>query len=547
LNTELFIARKIIKKHQSKDKVSKPIVKISLASITIGIAVMLITVSIVTGFQEKIREKVIGFGSHIQISQLNDNSSMESMPILIDQPFVEDIKAEPKVKTIQNYAYKPAILQTDLDTNHFTVNGKDSIIINRDIAGVLFKGIDSSYDWSFFEDKLTSGELIDKNSNTNEILISEYIANLLHYKIGDKVNAYFIQNSNPKKRSFNIKGIYRTGLEDFDKKIIFSHIGVIQKINNWGVETKIKLLDTCVNNQFVLEAMAYSYTNRFIYDWDDGYNSSRYKLFTPNKNETIDLKVNMIDANFYGENTVNDSLFSSASANIIIDKPCDCELSLFDQNPIEYISETEIKTPFGKIEYQFDEGTSNLYTGGFEVIINNWDDLEDMDKIIYEHIPFKLQTQKITDLNPEIFSWLDFLDMNIAIILTLMIIVSLINMTTSLLVLILEKTNMIGILKAVGSTNWSIRKIFLYNSFYLLSRGLFLGNLIGIGLLLIQKFTNAIPLDPKIYYLDTVPVSINFTHILAINLLTIVICMIVLIIPSYLVSKIQVVKAVKFD
>ncbi len=254
-----------------------------------------------------------------------------------------------------------------------------------------------------------------------------------------------------------------------------------------------------------------------------------------------------MERDIYGYTVPVDSLTDMSYATLNVTNACDCTTELLQLKPIEYLSDSLIQAPFGTIQIKNGIGTSHLYTGGFEVIINNWDDLDQMDDMIYDNIPFELQTSKVTDLHPEIFAWLDFLDMNIAVILTLMIIVSLINMTTSLLVLILEKTNMIGILKAIGGTNWSIRKIFLYNSFHLLVKGLFWGNLVGLSLLLIQKATEIIPLDPKVYYLDTVPISLNVSNILLINLFTIITCMIVLIIPSYLVSKINPVKAIKFD
>jgi len=547
LNTEYFIAKKIIKKDKSKAAVSKPIVKISLASIAIGVAVMLITVSIVTGFQEKIREKVIGFGSHIQITNLEVNSSMESTPILINQNFIPDLKANPDVKRIQNFAYKPAILQTKFDTTTFSNQHGDTTLINRNIQGVLFKGIDHTYDLAFFTEKLVRGSIIDSTSASNEIMISEHISNLLNYKIGDKVNAYFILKNSPKKRSFIVKGIYNTGLEEFDKKIIFCQLKQIQKINNWGVRTYITLKDTCINNRFVLEATAFGNTNSFLYDWGQGTQKPNLSLINLDDDKNITLDVTPITLDVYGYSTISDSLTAKASAVIHVDNPCNCTDEILAEHPIEYLSDSLIKAPFGTISTTTNSGTGHNYVGGFEILINDWNDLEKIDKNIYHQIPMELQRQKITDLNPEIFAWLDFLDMNIAIILTLMIIVSLINMTTSLLVLILEKTNMIGILKAIGATNWSIRKIFLYNSFYLLVRGLFWGNLIGISLLLFQKYTEIIPLDAQIYYLSTVPISLNLTHILAINLFTIITCMIILIIPSYLVSKINPVKAIKFD
>jgi len=546
LSTEFFIAKKIIKKDKSKDAVSKPIVRISLASISIGVAVMLITVSIVTGFQEKVREKVIGFGSHIQISKFEDNTSMESSPIYIKQDFISDLTANPSIKHFQNYAYKPAILQTDFDTSVFNVNGKDTSVINRDILGVLFKGVDHTFDWTFFNDKLIKGQIIDSTSNNNDIIISEYIANLLHYKVGDKVNSYFVLKNNPKKRNFIVKGIYNTGMEEFDKKLIFCQLNQIQNINNWGVKSYLRLKDTCINNQFVMEVLAFGSTNTFIYDWGNGYESPTLKILNLNK-ESIQVNVLPTIRDFYGYSVSKDSLSNKSTAQLNVETPCNCSDEILRNQPIEYIGDSLIIAPFGSITIQNEPGTNHLYTGGFEVILNNWDDLQKANTIVYENIPYEYHSQPITDLHPEIFAWLDFLDMNIAIILALMIIVSLINMTTSLLVLILEKTNMIGILKAIGATNWSIRKIFLYNSLYLLIKGLFWGNLIALTLLAIQKYTQIIPLDSKVYYLDTVPVSLNLYHILGVNILTIIVCMLILIIPSYLISKINPVKAIKFN
>ena len=387
---------------------------------------------------------------------------------------------------------------------------------------------------------------IDSTSNNNDIIISEYIANLLHYKVGDKINAYFVLKNNPKKRKFVIKGIYNTGMEEFDKKLIFCQLSQIQNINNWGVKSYLTLKDTCINNQFVMEVLAYGSTNTFIYDWGSGYNSPTLKILNL-ETELINIDVLPTVKDFYGYSVSRDSLFNRSTAKLDIKTPCNCSEELLEKQPIEYIGDSLIIAPFGTITIHNGPGTSHLHTGGFEVLLNNWDDLQKANTIIYQNIPFEYHSQPITDLHSEIFAWLGFLDMNIAIILALMIIVSLINMTTSLLVLILEKTNMIGILKAIGATNWSIRKIFLYNSLYLLIKGLFWGNLIALTLLSIQKYTQIIPLDSKVYYLDTVPVSLNIYHILGVNLLTIIVCMVILIIPSYLISKINPVKAIKFN
>ena len=239
------------------------------------------------------------------------------------------------------------------------------------------------------------------------------------------------------------------------------------------------------------------------------------------------------------------SVPDTAYAMVEIDSACSC--SNENSSMINYVSTEEIKMPFGRLKIRNGKGTSNLYAGGFEILLNNWDDLDEMDEIIYRNIPADMKTTKITDLHPNIFQWLSILDINIVIVISLILIVSLMNMITSLLVMILEKTNMIGIMKAMGAYNSSIRKIFMYHSMFLLSRGLLWGNLLGVGLILLQYFFNIIKLDPDVYNLDTVPVSLNPWSILLINVLTLLVCRIVLILPSLLVTRIRPTRAIKFD
>lgn len=190
MKTELFIAKRIMRGGSDKNKLSKPIVIISLTSIILGVAIMLITISVITGFQQGIREKVIGFGSHIQITKFELNSSMESPPLLIEQNFYADLKERPEIKNIQVFGYKPAILQTYRDSINFKIGDQESTRSGNEILGVLFKGINQDYDWSFFKDKITSGRMINFDSTNNEIVISETIANLMGYKVGDESDAF---------------------------------------------------------------------------------------------------------------------------------------------------------------------------------------------------------------------------------------------------------------------------------------------------------------------------------------------------------------------
>lgn len=185
--------------------------------------------------------------------------------------------------------------------------------------------------------------------------------------------------------------------------------------------------------------------------------------------------------------------------------------------------------------------------GAFEVFVNDFDNIEETGEQVYEQTSSTLDTKTIIEKYSYIFEWLQLFDFNIIVILVVMILVATINMVVALLVLILERTQMIGILKALGADNWSVRKIFLYNAFYLIVRGLFWGNLIGISLLLIQQNFGVIKLNPENYYVNQAPVYLNFGYILVLNLLTITICFLVLLIPSYIITKISPVKAIRYD
>ena len=548
MNTEFFIARKIIKGDEHSSRLTKPIVAISMASIILGIAFMIISVAVVTGFQEGIRDKVIGFGAHIRVGTFSENTSAESSPILIAQDFYPSLEEDERVRKIQIFAYKPAILQSSQDSVKIELANSDTLESRQDILGVVFKGVDYRYDWNFFNDKLVDGRIIDFSSDNNEVMISEYMATMMGYNVGEGLDAFFIKDdSGPKKRKFKVCGIYRSGFEEFDRQFIYTQIHHIQKLNNWGVQTNITILDTCIQNYFVLEAVSFDGTGAYRYDWGKGYSENSYFLFSGKTNLEVELISTDFEREVYGISPNAISIPDTATAKITIDSPCECSTGLLQQKPIQFISENEILGPFGKIEIENGNGSHSLYTGGFEIMLENWEDLEQMDELIYSEIPFDLSSTKITELYPEIFKWLQFLDIDVIIILVLILLVSVINMVTSLLVMILEKTNMIGILKALGATNSSIRKVFIYNSSFLLSRGLIIGNILGIGLIVLQHYTGFVTLDPDVYYLDSVPVNINLIHILLINALTIVICVITLLLPSRIISKISPIKAIRFN
>ncbi len=410
LNLEYFIAKRLIAAKSYKSSVSSPIIKIAISAIAIGIIMMIVSVSTGIGLQKKIREKVAAFNGHIIISNFDDNqSNISKEPISIKQTFYPKFKAVSGISHIQAIANKAGIIRTE-----------------KSFEGVVLKGVGKDYQFKNLEEYLIQGKIPNlKSSLNNEVLISEYIANRLQLKLGDKFNTYFIKENDglPNLRIFKIVGIYNSGFQDFDATYIIGDIRHVQKINKW---------------------------------------------------------------------------------------------------------------------------TSDQI-GNFEVFVNNFDQIAQKGEEIYHEIPSTLNAITIIDKFYSIFEWLKLFDFNIIIILIIMIAVATINMIVALLVLILERTQMIGILKSLGANNWNIRKIFLYNAFYLILRGLLIGNTIAIILLYIQKIWAPIKLPPENYYVNQAPVDINFLHIAILNLGTILICVLVLLIPSFLITKISPIKALRFQ
>jgi len=410
VNFELFIAKRIIGNKTYKSSVSAPIIKIGIAAIAIGIIVMLIAIATGLGLQQKIRDKVVAFNGHIEITNYDTNASDESqVPISRDQDFYPNFKTVQGIKHVQGVAQKFAIIRTETD-----------------FEGVIIKGVGADYNWDYFKDFLVEGRLPDYSQQRNEeILISKYLANRLGFKIGDTFQTLFGNplNDRPRILNYEVVGIYNSGFQELDEKFCIADLRHIQRINKWE---------------------------------DD-------------------------------------------------------------------------------------------QIGSFEVFIDDFSQIEEKTVEVYKAIPSLMNATSITRKHYAIFEWIKIFDNNTYGIIAIMIIVAGINMITALLVLILERTSMIGILKALGSSNWTIRKVFLYNASYLVGLGLLWGNIIGLGVLFAQKYFKLFPLNPDTYYVSTAPVYISWDYIILLNIGTFVACLLMLLIPSVIISKISPVKAIRFD
>lgn len=509
MNTSWFIANKLAFKSEEQKSFARPIIRFAMISMALGMIVMLLAVAIVTGFQQEIRKKVVGFGSHITITSLTSNRSMESTRLLKKQSFYPGLDSVDGIRHIQTFATKPAIIETD-----------------DEIKGAVVKGISDDFDWAFFKDKITDGFPLDLKSEKPEpeIIISQSIANVLKTKLGEKVTVYFPDvRKGLIPRNFKIKGIYHTGLEDFDKEWILADIRHIQQLNHWGIRGTLSIVDSCHMGFVGMQAKGYGGKGGYTYQWNDTLRKGPgVHYFKVTQDTTIQVVISDI------VNTLPETLSVSFQVPLLTKKEDYCASDMTISN--------------------FRSGTTDYeYVGGFEIILDNYEQLLKMDDIIYENLDFGLRTSTIVDQVPEIFNWLSMLDTNVYVIIILMILVSVINISSALLILILERTQTIGILKALGSTSWQVRKIFLIQTGYIIANGLFWGNVVGLSLIFIQYKTQLIGLDQQNYFLSYVPVTLKFSYWFWLNLTVFVLSILLTLIPSWYISKVKPSKSIRFN
>lgn len=501
-----FISQRILKSGD-KSRISRPIVRIATIGIAVGVAMMLLSIAIVNGFQQEVRSKVIGFGSHFQVTGNERNYSRDSQRLLFDPEVYETLKATDGVRHVQVFATKPGIIET-----------------KEALQGVIIKGVGKDFDWNFLQEMMVEGSVLNPESNDEnlEIIISQYIANRLKIKLDEKVSLYFFnEDADPRQRNFLVKGIYNTGLEDFDEQFVFVNLSTVQRLAGWGLRLEAQVDTMCFLGKIPVGAQAFGGSGSFDYHWSDPTWKGNGPHFIETDRDTTILVI------------ANDN------------------------------SGTIPDTSYVKIDFEDDTSTEPCrafhaditstdseqnYIGGYEVLITDYNKLLEADDQLFASLTTKfLQTQKITDRNPEIFSWLEMLDINVIIIIILMIVISVVNMTSALLIIILERQNMIGTLKALGIRDNPIIVIFMRNAASIIGKGMLWGNIFGVGLAFLQWKFRIIPLDPTNYYVDHVPVKFDLFYMLALDLGTLVICVICMVLPALYVMKISPIKAIRFS
>ncbi|MEN8928843.1 MAG: FtsX-like permease family protein [Flavobacteriales bacterium] len=511
---------------------------------------MLISISIVKGFQREIKNKVVNFSSHIQVTDGGANYTLETSPIKINQPFYPHIGNEKGIDHIQTFATKAGIIQSNADTVEYENETK----INRDIEGIVFKGLNYDFNWKNLEDKIVEGEsfVVSKNETNNKILISNFIAKRLKLRVSDKVRCYFFNGKKPIPRRFIVSGIYETGLEEFDNQFVFIDIKHTQKLNGWGIFTSLFLETTPRNNEIVIAANATGGNENYRYKFGDRPFSTFNKIKFCAKKDTV---IQVVVTDF----TINTVTLKAEPISIPDTAWLRIQVKSTDGNCVSTNTEFDYESINDSVRiYKGDNGTitttlstsggsMKYYVGGFELFIEDFSTLDEKELTVSRMSDPFLKVSKITDLENDIFQWLAVLDTNAIIIIVLMIMVAVINIISLLLVLIVEKISMIGVLKSFGAPNSMVRNIFIRLGGGLLIKGIVIGNLIAILVIALQSQFGFLKLPQDKYYLSEVPLGFEWKEFFVINLITALVGMIILFFTSLFVARITPVKAIKFD
>lgn len=477
------------------------------------------------------------------IQNVNNADFYESDPIQRSQAIESILHHHPEVQGFNPVAYKPGMLQAKNET--------------QEVFGLVFKGIDEHYDRSFLREHLVQGRIPSFNHEepSDEIVLSTKICEQLNLHLNDEVSSLFVKNA-PISRNFKLVGIYATGFEDYDTKLALCDIRVLQKLNDWGISGQLELGDSLVSGGIPIILNLQGNSEKLLYDWGKGPGGFRGQLISPNTQDTV-LQVSVYRVEEGGllkidehsirvqrvkENNTGNGEFYKESINL---------------SGTRYLYHLPLSSNSERI-FQVDsksgKGTSFQYLSGYEIRLKDWykvdKTLASLKKKV-ELIPTENQELvkviSIFDLEQDLFKWLAFLDINVQIIVTLMLLIGIINMGSALLILIIVRSNFIGLMKTMGASNRSLRKIFLIQAGYLIGRGLLYGNLFALAIYFLQKYTGIIKLNPEVYYLSEVPMELPWTIFLALNLGSFCVCLLALMVPSYIISRINPIKTIRFN
>lgn len=414
MNLPLFIARRLYRGTPGARQASRPAVLIAKTGIAVGLAVMLVAVSVVVGFKSEVREKIVGFGGHIQVTNLQQMQPTEPLPIGVDKALEDELAALPEVMHVQRFSLKPGLVKTATA-----------------FQGMVLKGIGEEYDTRFWQRHLVEGEwpAFSDSLSSGRVVLSRALADKLVLELGDKLDTYYIEDE-VRVRRLTVAGIYETHFAEYDNLFLFTDLHTVNRLNGWAP-------DQVGGVEILLE------------DY-----------------EALDAAIWEVGTLLEGHE---------------------------DRHGARYVA------------------------------------------------------HGVEQLNPALFAWLDILDVDIWVILVLMMGVAGFTIISGLLILIIERTAMIGTLKSLGADDRTVRRVFLWLSVLLIGRGMVWGNVVGLGLCLAQRLTGFLTLDAATYYMDRVPVVINGWYVLLLNIGTLVASVLMLVGPSCLIARIRPADSMRYE
>ncbi len=517
-----FIARRILVDPDRQDRLSRPIVLIAVVGIVLGMAVMVLTIGITRGFQREIRAKVSGVGGHLQLTHIGQNDPKETPRMAFDPSQAAALRALPGVAHVQVYATRPGIVETD-----------------GDIEGVVVRGVGGDMDPAYLTRHLVAGRLptLGAAQRANEVLVSAYLADRLRIAVGDTITIHLVKDRDEiRPRKFTVTGTYRTGMEQVDHQVVVVDIAHLQRFAQWGLAAEILLSDTTIGRSRALraEGLAFGGDRDHTFTWPGtGLQGKGPHLIDPAMLDLQGGRLTLVVHDASG--TLPDTAWARLTFHGLR------HLTDQDVTNLPVFDSCTVERGGGG-------GSHHRYVGGIEVDLAGFERLDEVENLVYDEVlePDQRLTS-VRERSPEIFAWLELLDTNVIVVIVLMVIVAVINMTSALLLIILERTSMIGVLKALGATNGQVRRIFLLDGAYILGIGIMAGDLLGIALALVQRWTGWVRLPVESYYVDVVPVDLAPLPILLLNAGTLLVCVAALVLPSALVTRIAPARAIRFD
>lgn len=481
--------------------IARPVVRIAEGGVAVGVALIILSLAIVQGFQRDVRELVVGFGAHLRVVAADQGRTQGTDRVAWADVDTARLRAIPGIRTVQAFAQRPAILETA-----------------EEVEGVVVKGLGADADTAFLSQRLKAGRLPDfhPEGNAQELLVSTLLSRELGLDPGQRVRLLLADaRGDMRPRTFTVCGLYETGLQEFDAEYVFCGLHHLQQLSGWGIRARLQTTDPMLGDSDgpgEVQVRATGGQDRLMYAWSG------------------------VDWRGPGPHRLD----GAGEARVVVS---DGGLTLPDTAWIRWQDGHGMPPP----QIRLAGGTDDRYVGGFELRVEDYDALWTMADSLFFAVPFELDVRSVVDDHPELFQWLAMLDLNVELIIGLMLLIAILNMASALLLLMLERTRSIGLLKALGLADAPLMSVFVRLAVRILLRGLLWGNAVGFGLALLQQQTGWITLDARSYYLSTVPIHLDLGQIAMVEGGVLVACALAMFLPARYISRLKPVESLRFD